>query len=540
MPILLCTQALVIFVTDLRVGNALRFPRTKATIVPTEAPDRSPVAAKTVYRFGEFEVRPESGELFRNGAQVRVPEQSLQVLLALLENPGAVVSRDQLRERLWPKGTYVDFGHSLNAAVKRLRAALEDDADSPRYIGTLPKRGYRLIDPDVSVESTSAPISSATSSAKTKPDSRTEPRRKSGRPAVVLTLMLLLAAAALGFLRWRSARLSAGNAASGAPTPPRNSEAYELYLRSLAYKYEFPANQQALALLERSTALDPESARSWYELARRYNAEFTNAGRGRGYFEQAREANRHALELAPDFAQARLHQVILDTQGGQVVAGYHAALTMSREHPQDANAHLALSSALRHGGMFEEAASECDRALKLDPSRGLFPGCALVNVLLGRYDRASAYLDLDPLSSLTHFRRMELAILRNDRTTALAEVRAIRVDARGYPDARLMEAALSGAPVETVRNWSHEDEALNDRITLPELHFVDARYQSWAGQTEPALRLLRRAIANNYCSYPVMDSDPFLTNIRRLPEYKVVRQAGIACRENFRSHMQQR
>jgi hypothetical protein len=100
-----------------------------------------------------------------------------------------------------------------------------------------------------------------------------------------------------------------------------------------------------------------------------------------------------------------------------------------------------------------------------------------------------------------------------------------------------MEAALSGAPAEIIRNWSRENEALNDRITLPELHFVDARYQSWAGQPEAALRLLRRAIANNYCSYPVMDSDPFLANIRKLPEYKELRELGIACRENFRSQM---
>lgn len=129
--------------------------------MPADAPQGTRTAVKPTYRFGEFEVRSESGELFRNGTRVRVQEQSLQVLLTLLENPGAVVSRDQLRERLWPDGTYVDFEHSPNAAVKRLRAALEDDAESPHYIETLPKRGYRLIDVSVSVEYT--PPSSPTS-----------------------------------------------------------------------------------------------------------------------------------------------------------------------------------------------------------------------------------------------------------------------------------------------------------------------------------------------------------------------------------------
>ncbi len=482
-----------------------------------------------MYRFGEFVLRTESGELFRDGARIRVQEQSLQVLLALVESQGGVVSREQLCQRLWPEGTYVDFEHSLNAAVKRLRRTLKDDADAPRYIETLPKRGYRLII-DVSSDSPSPASAGSETPNATVRRSRNFPSR------------LAIAAGSVGFacltvlylaLHWQG--IFRSNASS--PVSPQNSEAYELYLRSLGYKYEFPANGQALALLERSTGLDPHSARSWYELARRYNAEFTNAGRGHGYFEQAREANRRALELAPDFAPAKLYQAILDTQGGQVFAAYRTALAMSRENPQDPNAHLALSSVLRYGGMFEEAATECDRAFKLDPSRSVFPGCALANVLLGRYDRASAYLDLDALSVLTHFRRMEIAILKNDPSTALAEARAIHIDARGYPDARLMEAVLSGAPAETVQRWSRDDEALNDRITLPELHFVDARYQSWAGQTDAALRLLRRAIANRYCSYPAMDSDPFLANLRRVPEYGELRQAGMTCRQEFKAQM---
>jgi DNA-binding winged helix-turn-helix (wHTH) protein len=113
--------------------------------VPADTPNRTSTAARAIYHFAEFEVRAESGEIFRNGERVRVQEQSLQVLLALLENPGGLISRDRLRERLWPQGTYVDFEHSLNASVKRLRTALGDDADCPRYIETLPKRGYRLV-----------------------------------------------------------------------------------------------------------------------------------------------------------------------------------------------------------------------------------------------------------------------------------------------------------------------------------------------------------------------------------------------------------
>lgn len=499
--------------------------------MPANTPDRTPSATKTTYRFGEFELRPGSGELFRNAVRVRVQEQSLQVLLALLENPGEVVSREQLRERLWPEGTYVDFEHSLNAAVKRLRAALDDDADNPRYIETLPRRGYRLM-VEVASESPAPPTEPQAEPAVESPSRR---RLLWGAAAVVL---LLLAVAAIPFLRSHSSSGSHPNFSVGTLTPQQNGEAYELYLRSIAYKLEFPANGQAIQLLERSTQLDPGSARSWYELARRYRIEFINTGRGRGFLEQAREANRRALELAPDFSPAKLHQVTLDLESGQVGPAYEAALAMTRANPRDANAHYALSYALRHGGMFEESAAECDRALKLDPSNATLRSCGLVFILLGRYDRATPYLDLDPLSSYVRFRRMELAILANDKTTALEVARSIRVGPHDYPDARMMEAALSGAPAEAVRNWSRETEALLDSINFPESNFVEARYQAWAGQTDAALRLLRRAIANNYCSYPVTDTDPLLANVRRLPEYKDLRQAGVACRENFRSQVQ--
>src|SRR5919106_1394569 len=98
-------------------------------------------------RFGSFELDVRSRELRTGTATVRLQEQPFEILRMMLERPGAVVTRDELRRRLWPDGTFVDFEHSLNAAVKRLRAALGDDADNPRYVETLPRRGYRFIGP---------------------------------------------------------------------------------------------------------------------------------------------------------------------------------------------------------------------------------------------------------------------------------------------------------------------------------------------------------------------------------------------------------
>jgi TolB-like protein/DNA-binding winged helix-turn-helix (wHTH) protein/Tfp pilus assembly protein PilF len=97
--------------------------------------------------FGDFEVDLRAGELRRNGDKIKLGERPLQILAALLEHPGEVVTREELQQKLWPADTFVDFEHSINTAVLRLREALRDNAENPHYIETLPRHGYRFICP---------------------------------------------------------------------------------------------------------------------------------------------------------------------------------------------------------------------------------------------------------------------------------------------------------------------------------------------------------------------------------------------------------
>ena len=106
-----------------------------------------PAPARRPLRFSSFELDPQSGELRKAGVLVGLQEQSLKVLVELLERPGDLVTREQLRQRLWPNGTFVDFEHGLNAVINRLRETLGDSAESPRFIQTVPRRGYRFIAP---------------------------------------------------------------------------------------------------------------------------------------------------------------------------------------------------------------------------------------------------------------------------------------------------------------------------------------------------------------------------------------------------------
>jgi eukaryotic-like serine/threonine-protein kinase len=144
-------------------------------------------SATRVIRFGPFEVDLESGELYKAGKRVPLQQQPFRILVRLLERPGRPVTREELRSELWPADTFVDFDHGLSAAVRRLREALGDTIENPRFIETLPRRGYRFIAPfDV-------PAVSREPAAQ---DPSTTPARR--RPALMAVLVLAGAALAIG------------------------------------------------------------------------------------------------------------------------------------------------------------------------------------------------------------------------------------------------------------------------------------------------------------------------------------------------------
>jgi TolB-like protein/DNA-binding winged helix-turn-helix (wHTH) protein/Tfp pilus assembly protein PilF len=116
----------------------------------------------SIVRFGIFELDQRTGELRKNGAKVKLEGQPIKVLDLLLECPGELVTQEEIRTRLWPDGTIVEFEHSIKSAVKRLRQAIDDDAEAPRYVQTLPRRGYRFIAP---VETIAAGSSSQAAAA---------------------------------------------------------------------------------------------------------------------------------------------------------------------------------------------------------------------------------------------------------------------------------------------------------------------------------------------------------------------------------------
>ncbi len=103
--------------------------------------------SSSVVGFGIFEINLRSGELRKHGLRIQLPGQPFTILALLIGKRGEIVTREELKKALWPKDTFVDFEHSLNSAIKKLREALNDSADTPRYIETVPRLGYRFIPP---------------------------------------------------------------------------------------------------------------------------------------------------------------------------------------------------------------------------------------------------------------------------------------------------------------------------------------------------------------------------------------------------------
>jgi TolB-like protein/DNA-binding winged helix-turn-helix (wHTH) protein len=159
-----------------------------------------------IVRFGVFQVDLHSGELYKAGLRVKLQQQPLQVLTLLVERADAIVTREELRAKLWPTDTFVDFEHSLNTAVRKLRDALGDVAENPIFIETIPRKGYRLIAP-LGIPASAAPTTPAqTLLLQTTPTAEPGVVAGNRKRATVLVLTFAMVAALLGSLGWKIVR----------------------------------------------------------------------------------------------------------------------------------------------------------------------------------------------------------------------------------------------------------------------------------------------------------------------------------------------
>jgi DNA-binding winged helix-turn-helix (wHTH) protein/TolB-like protein len=632
------------------------------------------LAPLRVVRFGIFEADFRSGELRKAGVRVKLHDQPFQVLAMLLDRPGELVTRDEIRKRLWPGDTFIDFDHGLNNAVARLREALGDSADIPRFIETLPRKGYRFIAPANLLGSgldQGVPVSEALPEEPSR--ARFSARRRKAlvtsgvavlaitiavavgvlrRPAqpqaahpqaiAVLPLQNTSAAKDLDFLRigladdisttlsnfpalsirpfgtsnryagpdvdlqkaaqemrvghiitghfavagdnvdvtleavdatnnrvlWRdtmsgsvrdlrgiqqqiAARVQRGliaalgvNAGSnGSSNTSHNAEAYELYLRAISQQdltnTQSPfssSNKESIRLLERAVALDPAYSSAWAALGHRYYYDIVFEESGEDARSRAKAALRRALALDPGRIDAASDLINIESEEGELNQAYDDITRLLHQRPDSGSVHLVHSYVLWYAGLLDQAANECEKTRSLDAGTTDLAACAYVFMGLGRYDRAREYLQLQSGAEFERAGEVEIFLREGKQDQALQRLKSVPA-IYGRP---LLEPCLQRGS--TTRTDTAVQKLRSALMTEddPFSKYLLAAWDSLCGQPELASRGLRRAIEQNYCAYPQMETDPLLARVRATPEYSEVRSLGIACQQRFLEHRKQR
>ncbi len=314
---------------------------------------------------------------------------------------------------------------------------------------------------------------------------------------------------------------------SDAATPPKNPEAYDLYLRSKPRTSDPEPNRQAMDMLERSVGLDATFAPAWAELAQRYYYDGSYGQGGNAAYSRAVAAAKHALSLDPDLMEATENLAIYEVEGGDLWGAYERATEMVRRRPQSGRAHFTLSYVLRYAGLLEESARECDAALAVDPRDRDSRSCSVTMMQLNRFDRARQFLALDAGSRWAQ-RQDIMQMLRDGRR----EEGLRRIEREGLPlgDVRTILTSPPG-PGKDATAAKLTADLLQSRDA--ESKYFIASNLALAGYPREALQLLRAAVNGGYLAYPAMDNDPLFDQVRRDPEFAAIRADAMRKQKEF-------
>ena len=477
-------------------------------------------------RFGVFELDTGSGELRKSGARIRVADQSIQILTTLLARPGDVVTRQELKALLWPNGVNVDFESGLNSAVKKLRIALGDSGATPRYIETLPRRGYRLI----------VPVDS--SPARAQPAGEFTHRRfrfvsRRNPIALAVLLALLLIAAGVPLAPWVKRRIvkSVDIAPVGFGRPSANAEADGYFSKAQLFSgtagvYDL---NRVRHLLERALQLDPHfgKARAEYgftdllmviqgrsnDPAWLYTAEeqiqqglrddptFSHGHAAlaalcllHGRREEAPIEAAKALKLNPRDIDARHWLAVYHLYSGDTIAARQLEIDNVARNAHFFPAHMTLGDLARQDGNWEGSLREHQQVLEYDPNN------SFVLQFLAR----------------TH-------IDRGDFAQARQALNRLRTEDRSSFWARSSEALLlasQGNRAEAMR--AMDQEVLKYLDLNPFFTLTGAEFYAVMGDVPRAFEWLERAIRNGDRRPEWFARDPALENIRREGRFHLI------------------
>jgi eukaryotic-like serine/threonine-protein kinase len=295
-------------------------------------------------------------------------------------------------------------------------------------------------------------------------------------------------------------------------TRPKNAEAYDLYLHSLALPHDAGPNKDAIAVLEHVVDVDPTYAPAWEQLGLRcsYDADYSDGGEA--MFQRSNKAYERALELDPNRTMAAGQLVINRVERGELGKAYLAAQALVKRRPESAQAHFVMSFVDRYAGMLGQSTNECNTALSLDPGNYTFRTCAWAFMELGKIERARDFVRLDAGSEWAAFVTPSLLLREGKVDEAREAVKRMPTAPRYRRD--LLEACLQLRPAADLDRMAQEAETSLPTEPDPETWYYQGAIFAYCGKKQAALHLLQSAVEQNYCAHENLLSDPLLAKLQ--------------------------
>ena len=316
-------------------------------------------------------------------------------------------------------------------------------------------------------------------------------------------------------------------------TRPKNAEAYDLYLHSLALPHDPGPNKDAIAVLEHVVQVDPTYAPAWEQLGVRcyYDADYSDGGEP--MFQRSNEACARAVQLDPNRIVAAGQLISNSVERGELGKAYREAQELVKRRPESAYAHFVMGYVYRYAGMLEQSTGECNTALALDPGNYSFRSCAWAFMELGNTSRALDFVRLDAGSEWAAYVMPSILLRQGKVAEAREAVKRMPTTPRYHRD--LLEACLGLRPASELDRMAQFAETNVPTEPDAETWYYQGAIFAYCGKKQAALHLLESAVEQNYCAHSNLLSDPLLAKLRTDTAFDKVLTAAGMCQEAVRA-----
>src|SRR5579863_149149 len=330
--------------------------------------------------------------------------------------------------------------------------------------------------------------------------------------------------------------LGGGGAVESEASRPKNQQAYDFYLRSVAVPHDPAPNKEAIKMLEWAVGIDSSYAPAWEELGQRYYYDSYYGGGGEAKFQASNAAYERALSLDPNRMMAASNLITARVERGELGRAYDAATDLVRRRPQSADAHFALSYVLRYAGMLDKAMQECNKARELDPGNFSFRSCAWAFLWDGKTDRANDFVHLDAGSEWAAW-VTPYVLVAEGRIPEAREAAKSMGKASSYHRDLMIACTAAQRPADFDKIVRESESSVMIEPDAESWYRIGS-LMAFCGQKEPALRLMKAAVQQNYCAYSALLDDRLLKDLRKETAFSEVLTAASACQATLKEGRQ--